>query len=312
MSDRDLAIVVEGLRKRYKDKQALDGLDLTIRAGTVQGILGPNGAGKTTAVRIMSTLLRPDEGRIEVAGINVRTRAEEVRSQIGLLGQNAAVDEELSGRQNLEMFGRLHHLGARRAGARADELLAQFGLADTGNKAIKQYSGGMRRRLDLAASLISRPQVLFLDEPTTGLDPRGRTEVWNAVRSLAGGGTTVLLTTQYLEEADQLADRIAVINHGKVIAEGTADELKSTTGGDRIDVVLHDTAQLDRAALLLPGEVHKDEDRRMVSASISNRMAALTETVRALQAAGIEAEDIAVRRPTLDEVFMHLTKEEAA
>ncbi|TBO55928.1 ATP-binding cassette domain-containing protein [Streptomyces kasugaensis] len=312
MSDRDLAIVVEGLRKRYKDKQALDGLDLTVRAGTVQGILGPNGAGKTTAVRIMSTLLRPDEGRIEVSGINVRTRAEEVRSQIGLLGQNAAVDEELSGRQNLEMFGRLYHLGARRAGVRADELLAQFGLADTGNKAIKQYSGGMRRRLDLAASLISRPQVLFLDEPTTGLDPRGRTEVWNAVRSLVGGGTTVLLTTQYLEEADQLADRIAVINHGKVIAEGTADELKSTTGGDRIDVVLHDTAQLDRAASLLPGEVHKDEDRRMVSASISNRMAALTETVRALQAAGIEAEDIAVRRPTLDEVFMHLTKEEAA
>ncbi|MEU7183334.1 MULTISPECIES: ATP-binding cassette domain-containing protein [Streptomyces] len=312
MSDRDLAIVVEGLRKRYKDKQALDGLDLTVRAGTVQGILGPNGAGKTTAVRIMSTLLRPDEGRIEVSGINVRTRAEEVRSQIGLLGQNAAVDEGLSGRQNLEMFGRLHHLGARRAGVRADELLAQFGLADTGNKAIKQYSGGMRRRLDLAASLISRPQVLFLDEPTTGLDPRGRTEVWNAVRSLVGGGTTVLLTTQYLEEADQLADRIAVINHGKVIAEGTADELKSTTGGDRIDVVLHDTAQLDRAASLLPGEVHKDEDRRMVSASISNRMAALTETVRALQAAGIEAEDIAVRRPTLDEVFMHLTKEEAA
>ncbi len=312
MSDRDLAIVVEGLRKRYKDKQALDGLDLTVRAGTVQGILGPNGAGKTTAVRIMSTLLRPDEGRIEVAGIDVRTRADEVRSQIGLLGQNAAVDEELSGRQNLEMFGRLYHLGARRAGARADELLAQFGLADTGNKAVKQYSGGMRRRLDLAASLISRPQVLFLDEPTTGLDPRGRTEVWNAVRSLVGGGTTVLLTTQYLEEADQLADQIAVINHGKVIAEGTADELKTKTGGDRIDVVLHDAAQLERAASLLPGAVHKDEDRRMVSASISNRMAALTETVRALQAAGIEAEDIAVRRPTLDEVFMHLTKEEAA
>lgn len=171
MSDRDLAIVVEGLHKRYKDKQALDGLDLTVRAATVQGILGPNGAGKTTAVRIMSTLLRADEGRVEVAGIDVRTRADEVRSQIGLLGQNAAVDEELSGRQNLEMFGRLHHLGGRRAGARAAELLEQFGLADTGNKAIKQYSGGMRRRLDLAASLISRPQVLFLDEPTTGLDP---------------------------------------------------------------------------------------------------------------------------------------------
>ncbi|MEU6479736.1 ATP-binding cassette domain-containing protein [Streptomyces sp. NPDC047017] len=312
MTDREPAIVVEGLHKRYKDKQALDGLDLTVRAGTVQGILGPNGAGKTTAVRIMSTLLRPDEGRVEVAGIDVRSRADEVRSQIGLLGQNAAVDEELSGRQNLEMFGRLYHLGARRAGARAEELLEQFGLADTGNKAVKQYSGGMRRRLDLAASLISRPQVLFLDEPTTGLDPRGRTEVWNAVRSLVGGGTTVLLTTQYLEEADQLADQIAVINRGRVIAEGTADELKTKTGGDRIDVILHDAAQLERAAALLPGDVHRDEDRRMVSASISNRMAALTETVRALQAAGIEAEDIAVRRPTLDEVFMHLTKEEAA
>ncbi|WP_433544288.1 ATP-binding cassette domain-containing protein (plasmid) [Streptomyces sp. CA-294286] len=312
MSDLDPAIVVEGLCKRYKDKQALDGLDLTVRAGTVQGILGPNGAGKTTAVRIMSTLLRPDEGHVRVAGTDVRTRADEVRSQIGLLGQNAAVDEELSGRQNLEMFGRLHHLGARRAGTRADELLAQFGLTDTGSKAVKQYSGGMRRRLDLAASLIARPQVLFLDEPTTGLDPRGRTEVWNAVRSLVDGGTTVLLTTQYLEEADQLADRIAVIDHGKVIAEGTADELKSRTGGDRIDVVLHDTAQLDRAASLLPGDVHKDEDRRMVSASTRDRMAALTETVRALQAAGIEAEDIAVRRPTLDEVFLHLTKEEAA
>ncbi|MEW1818303.1 ATP-binding cassette domain-containing protein [Streptomyces diastaticus] len=312
MPDRDLAIVVEGLRKRYKDKQALDGLDLTVRAGTVQGVLGPNGAGKTTAVRIMSTLLRADEGRVEVAGIDVRTRADDVRSQIGLLGQNAAVDEELSGRQNLEMFGRLYHLGARRAGARADELLEQFGLTETGTKAVKQYSGGMRRRLDLAASLISRPQVLFLDEPTTGLDPRGRTEVWNAVRSLVGGGTTVLLTTQYLEEADQLADQIAVINRGQVIAEGTADELKTKTGGDRIDVILHDVAQLERAAALLPGSVDKDEDRRMVSASISNRMAALTETVRALQEAGIEAEDIAVRRPTLDEVFMHLTKEEAA
>ncbi|MFD0266155.1 ATP-binding cassette domain-containing protein [Streptomyces sp. NPDC127106] len=312
MSDYDPAIVVEGLRKKYGHKQALDGLDLTVRAGTVQGILGPNGAGKTTAVRIMSTLLRPEEGRVEVAGVDVRTRPDEVRSRIGLLGQNAAVDEELSGRQNLEMFGRLHRLGARRAAARADELLARFGLADTGSKAVKQYSGGMRRRLDLAASLISQPHVLFLDEPTTGLDPRGRTEVWNAVRSLVEGGTTVLLTTQYLEEADQLADRIAVIDHGRVIAEGTADELKTTTGGDRIDVVLHDTAQLARAASLLPGEPVVDEDRRMVSASVTDRMSALTETVRALEAAGIEAQDIAVRRPTLDEVFIHLTKEDSA
>ncbi|MFI8420860.1 ATP-binding cassette domain-containing protein [Streptomyces sp. NPDC085460] len=312
MSDHDLAIVVEGLRKKYGDKQALDGLDLTVRAGTVQGVLGPNGAGKTTAVRIMSTLLRPDEGRVEVAGTDVRTRAAEVRARIGLLGQHAAVDEELGGRQNLEMFGRLYHLGARRAGARADELLERFGLADTGRKAVKQYSGGMRRRLDLAASLISRPEVLFLDEPTTGLDPRGRTEVWNAVRSLVGGGTTVLLTTQYLEEADQLADRIAVIDHGKVIAEGTADELKSKTGGDRVDVVVRDARRLADAAALLPGEVTVDEDRRLVSAVVGDRMAALTGTVRALETAGIEAEDIAVRRPTLDEVFMHLTKEDAA
>ncbi|MFD3745509.1 ATP-binding cassette domain-containing protein [Nocardia sp. NPDC058633] len=309
MTDHDRAIVVEGLRKRYGDKHALDGLDLTVRAGTVQGILGPNGAGKTTAVRIMSTLLRPDAGRVEVAGIDATTRADEVRSRIGLLGQHAAVDEKLSGRQNLEMFGRLYHLGARRAGVRADELLHRFGLADTGNKAVEQYSGGMRRRLDLAASLISQPQVLFLDEPTTGLDPRGRTEVWNAVRSLVDGGTTVLLTTQYLEEADQLADQIAVIDHGKVIAEGTADQLKSKTGGDRIDVVLHDTTQLALAAALIPGDAVVDEDRRMVSATVVDRMAALTETVRALETAGIDAEDIALRRPTLDEVFLHLTKE---
>ncbi|MFD4355913.1 ATP-binding cassette domain-containing protein [Nocardia sp. NPDC058518] len=312
MTDHDLSIVVEGLRKKYGAKQALDGLDLAVRAGTVHAVLGPNGAGKTTAVRIMSTLLRPESGRVEVAGIDVRTRADEVRTRIGLLGQSAAVDEELSGRQNLEMFGRLYHLGARRAGVRADELLARFGLADTGKKAVRQYSGGMRRRLDLAASLISEPQVLFLDEPTTGLDPRGRAEVWSSVRSLVDGGTTVLLTTQYLEEADQLADQISVIDHGKVIAEGTADQLKSKTGGDRIDVVLHDVTQLARAAALIPGEAVVDEDRRLISAAVGDRMVALTETVRALEANGIEAEDIAIRRPTLDEVFLHLTKEHAA
>ncbi|MFE3541502.1 ATP-binding cassette domain-containing protein [Nocardia sp. NPDC059177] len=312
MTDHDQAIVVAGVRKKYGDKPALDGLDLTVRTGTVHAVLGPNGAGKTTAVRIMSTLLRPDEGYVEVAGMDVRHRAEQVRTRIGLLGQHAAVDEELSGRQNLEMFGRLYHLGTRRAGVRADELLARFGLGDTGKKAVKQYSGGMRRRLDLAASLISEPQVLFLDEPTTGLDPRGRTEVWNSVRSLVDGGTTVLLTTQYLEEADQLADRISVIDHGKVIADGTADQLKTKTGGDRIDVVLHDPAQLAMAAALLPGDAVVDEDRRLVSAAVTDRMAALTETVRAFAAHGIEPEDIAVRRPTLDEVFLHLTKENAA
>ncbi|WP_030748705.1 daunorubicin resistance protein DrrA family ABC transporter ATP-binding protein [Streptomyces griseus] len=312
MTDCDPAIVVEGLCKGYGGGRALDGFHLTVRAGTVQGLLGPNGAGKTTAVRIMSTLLRPDEGRVEVAGADVRTRPAEVRARIGLLGQNAAVDEELGGRQNLEMFGRLHHLGARRAGARADELLARFGLADTGSKAVGKYSGGMRRRLDLAVSLIRRPRVLFLDEPTTGLDPRGRTEVWDAVRSLVDDGTTVLLTTQYLEEADQLADRIAVIDRGKVVAEGTADELKSRTGGDRIDVVVRDAAQLARAAALLPGEVRVDADRRMASAAVTDRTAALTGAVRALAAAGIEAEDIALRRPTLDEAFLHLTEGAAA
>ncbi|MFE2735691.1 ATP-binding cassette domain-containing protein [Streptomyces sp. NPDC059349] len=301
------AIIVEGARKRYRDKWALDGLDLTVARGTVHGLLGPNGAGKTTAVRAMTTLLRVDEGRAEVAGYDVRRQAREVRRRIGLLGQHAAVDEELGGWQNLEMFGRLHHLGARRARVRAGELLERFGLAGTGRKAVRQYSGGMRRRLDLAVSLITDPEVLFLDEPTTGLDPRGRAEVWGAVRSLVGGGTTVLLTTQYLEEADQLADRISVVDRGRVVAEGTAGELKARLGGDRIDVVVRDVAQLGVAAGLLPDGVTVDTDRRLVSAPVADRMAALTETVRALQDAGVEAEDIAVRRPTLDEVFLHLT-----
>ncbi|WP_030972283.1 daunorubicin resistance protein DrrA family ABC transporter ATP-binding protein [Streptomyces sp. NRRL S-1824] len=305
------AIVLEDVHKRYGGKRALDGLDLSVGRGTVHAVLGPNGAGKTTAVRILSTLLRHDGGRAEVAGFDVRSRAGEVRRRIGLLGQNAAVDEELGGRQNLEMFGRLHHLGARRAGVRADELLARFGLEDTGRKAVREYSGGMRRRLDLAASLITDPEVLFLDEPTTGLDPRGRAEVWAAVRSLVGGGTTVLLTTQYLEEADQLADRISVIDAGRVAAAGTADELKALVGGDRIDVVVRDAAQLGAAAGLLTGGVVVDADRRLIGAPAGDRMATLTRTVRALEEAGIEAEDIAVRRPTLDEVFLSLTDRKA-
>ncbi|MEV2216870.1 ATP-binding cassette domain-containing protein [Streptomyces sp. NPDC050997] len=304
------AIVAEGLRKRFGDKAALDGLDLRVARGTVHGVLGPNGAGKTTAVRILTTLLRPDEGRAEVAGHDVVRQAYEVRLRIGLLGQHAAVDEALSGRQNLDMFGRLHHLGARRARVRADELLERFGLADTGRKPVSAYSGGMRRRLDLAASLITRPEVLFLDEPTTGLDPRGRAEVWAAVRSLVGGGTTVLLTTQYLEEADQLADRISVVDQGRVVADGTADELKAMTGGDRIDVVLRDAGQLGAAVALLPiatAGVSVDTDRRLLSAPVTDRMAALSDVVRALAEAGIEAEDVSLRRPTLDEVFLHLT-----
>ena len=304
------AIVTEGLRKRYGDKDALDGLDLRVARGSVHAVLGPNGAGKTTLVRVLSTLLRPDGGRAEVAGRDVAREAYEVRLRIGLLGQHAALDEELDGRQNLEMFGRLHHLGARPARLRADELLERFGLAGTGRKPVRAYSGGMRRRLDLAASLIRDPEVLFLDEPTTGLDPRGRAEVWAAVRSLAGAGTTVLLTTQYLEEADQLADRICLVDGGRVVADGTADELKARTGGDRIDVVLRDAGQLGAAVALLPldaATVSVDTDRRLLSAPVTDRMAALSGVVRALEAAGIEAEDVVLRRPTLDEVFLHLT-----
>ncbi|MGI5349653.1 ATP-binding cassette domain-containing protein [Streptomyces sp. CA-250714] len=318
------AVLVEGLRKEYGEKQALAGLDLTVPSGTVQAVLGPNGAGKTTAVRILATLLRPSGGRARVAGYDVMAEPDQVRRRIGLLGQHAAVDEELSGRENLELFGRLHHLGTRPAKARADELLERFELAGTGRKPVSAYSGGMRRRLDLAVCLIGSeheggPQVLFLDEPTTGLDPRARGEVWSAVRSLVAGGTTVLLTTQYLEEADQLADAIAVVDHGRVVAEGTADELKAELGADRIDVVVRDPARLAAAAALVEraaggGEVTRDPDRRLLSAPVGNRMAALAETVRALEAAGIEAEDIALRRPTLDEVFLHTTgtEEDAA
>ncbi|MFJ7063851.1 ATP-binding cassette domain-containing protein [Streptomyces sp. NPDC101115] len=307
------AILMDGARKSYGGEPALNGLDLAVARGTVHGLLGPNGAGKTTTVRVLATLLRHDEGVARVAGYDVRRQAAEVRRRIGLLGQHAALDEELSGRQNLEMFGRLYHLGARRAGRRADELLERFGLADTGRKPVRRFSGGMRRRLDLAASLITDPEVLFLDEPTTGLDPRGRGEVWESVRSLVGGGTTVLLTTQYLEEADQLADRISVVDRGRVVADGTPDELKSRSGRDRIDVVVRDGARLDEAVAVLPfgpagpNGADVDRDRRRISAPVEDRMASLALTVRALEEAGIEAEDIALRRPTLDEVFLHLT-----
>ncbi|WP_326598384.1 ATP-binding cassette domain-containing protein [Streptomyces sp. NBC_01803] len=312
----DTAILVEDLRKTFGKgkaaRAALSGLDLTIARGTVHGVLGPNGAGKSTAVRILTTLLRPTGGRAEVAGVDVTAHPDRVRRRIGLLGQHAALDEELSGRQNLELFGRLHHFGGRAAVQRAGELLDRFGLADTGHKPVRQYSGGMRRRLDLAAGLLTRPEILFLDEPTTGLDPRGRTEVWNAVRSLTGGGTTVLLTTQYLEEADQLADRISVLDGGRRIAEGTADELKSVVGGDRVDVVVRDADRLAAAASVVgmavrAADTTTDPDRRLISAPVTDRMAALSEIVRALDAAGIVAEDIALRRPTLDEAFLHLT-----
>jgi ABC-2 type transport system ATP-binding protein len=306
-----LPVLAEGLGKRYGKASALDGFDLAVPEGTVCGLLGPNGAGKTTAVRILATLLRPDGGRARVAGFDVVGQAAQVRHRIGLLGQHPAVDEVLSGRQNLVLFGRLHHLGAAAAGRRADELLERFGLAGTGAKPVSQYSGGMRRRLDLAASLILAPPVLFLDEPTTGLDPRGRNQVWEAVRALVAGGATVLLTTQYLDEADQLAGRVAVIDHGRVIAEGSPDQLKARLGGDRIDVVVARADQLAATAAMVAraagAAAETDPDTRRVSAPVRDRVAALTEAARALHAAGIAVEDIALRRPTLDEVFLHLT-----
>ncbi|MGY3519989.1 ATP-binding cassette domain-containing protein [Micromonospora sp. PTRAS2] len=305
------AIAAEGLRKRYGDAPALDGFDLRVRPGTVCGLLGPNGAGKTTAVRILSTLLRPDAGRAEVAGFDVARRPDQVRHRIGLVGQRAAVDEVLSGHENLVIFGRLCHLGAKRARQRADELLDRFGLADAGGRPVKAYSGGMRRRLDLAAGMILAPAVLFLDEPTTGLDPRSRNEVWEAVRELVRAGTTVLLTTQYLDEADRLADRISVLDGGRVIAEGTPDDLKARLGGDRIDLVVRDAADLAAAGAQLGrvtgGEPEVDPDRRLVSARVEHRAGALTEVLRALDAVGVAVEDVALRRPTLDEVFLHLT-----
>jgi len=304
-------VTAHGLRRRFGTVDALAGVDLAVPSGSVHGLLGPNGAGKTTLLRILTTLLRPTGGTATVAGFDVGRDPDRVRANIGLVGQHAAVDEILSGRQNLEMFGRLYHLGRAAARQRASELLDRFGLADTGSRAVSTYSGGMRRRLDLAASLITAPPVLFLDEPTTGLDPRSRTEVWDAVRTLVAGGTTVLLTTQYLEEVDRLADHVTVIDHGAVVASGTPTELKSRLGGDRIDLVVVDAADLPAAAALLTritgNTPDTSVDDRRVGVSVADRMAALTATVRALGDAGIAVEDVTLRRPTLDEVFLHLT-----
>ncbi|RAY14499.1 daunorubicin/doxorubicin resistance ABC transporter ATP-binding protein DrrA [Actinomadura craniellae] len=303
-------IVAEGLHKRFGDTRALRGLDLRVPAGTVCGVLGPNGAGKTTAVRILATLSDPDSGHARIAGHDVVREADRVRGLIGLAGQYAAVDEKLTGRDNLRMFGRLHHLSRAAARRRADELLERFGLAAAADRLVSGYSGGMRRRLDLIASLIVRPRVLFLDEPTTGLDPRSRGEIWDAVRALAGDGTTVLLTTQYLEEADRLADDIAVVDHGRVIATGAPDALKATIG-DRLDVVLEDPALGDRAAAVLSAlagaAAEAEEDR--LSVAVRGGRVRLADVVRELDRAGVAAADVALRRPTLDEVFLRLTDE---
>ena len=304
-------ITARGLVKKYGDVVALDGLDLTVPEGTVFGLLGPNGAGKTTAVRILTTLLKPDSGTATVDGIDVLLKPNAVRRVIGLTGQYAAVDEYLTGRENLRMFGDLYHLPSAYVKERSQELLERFELADAADRSLRTYSGGMRRRLDLAASLIAKPRVLFLDEPTTGLDPRSRIGLWEVITDLVADGTTVLLTTQYLEEADQLAEEIVVIDHGRVIARGTSDVLKDQVGGDRLEVVVTDPAQLDAAAQTLgpvsQGEVTIDREAAKVIAPVVGGSLTLVEGVRALDAANIGIADVVLRRPTLDDVFLTLT-----
>ncbi|WP_088317783.1 ATP-binding cassette domain-containing protein [Kineosporia sp. R_H_3] len=305
------AIEASGLVKRYAGAAALDGVDLAVRAGTVCALLGPNGAGKTTAVRVLTTLLRPDAGTARVAGADVLRESQEVRRRIGVSGQEPAVDEILGGRQNLVMFARL--LGYRPAAAaeRADALLDRFGLAGAGAKQVKHYSGGMRRRLDLAVTLLLAPQVLFLDEPTTGLDPRNRNEVWAAVRGLVAGGTTVLLTTQYLDEADRLADEVVVMDEGRVIAAGTPAALKARVGGERLEVVVRDAADLAAATAALAevcdGPPEVDADAGRVGGDVARPVAALGRVLSTLTAAGVEPTDIGLRRPTLDDVFLRIT-----
>jgi ABC-2 type transport system ATP-binding protein len=305
------AILAEGLEKRFGQTEALRGLDLAAEEGTVLGVLGPNGAGKTTAVRILTTLLQPDAGRAEVAGLDVVRHADELRARIGLAGQYAAVDDLLTGRENLEMFGRLYHIPGSAARRRAAELLERFELTDAANRVVKTYSGGMRRRLDLAGSLIVSPPILFLDEPTTGLDPRGRTEMWDVISGLVADGTTVLLTTQYLEEADQLANQIVVVDHGRVIARGTADELKAQVGGERLEVTVARGVDLDAAVRTLSphasGDLRVDAQRRRIVVPVTDGARLLAGAVRDLDAARLQLDDLALRRPTLDDVFLTLT-----
>ena len=306
------SVIAENLVKTYRDGavRALDHLSLDVEEGTVLSVLGPNGAGKTTCVRILATLLRPDSGHAMVGGIDVIKHPEKVREVIGLSGQYAAVDEILTGWDNLVMFGQLYHLGKKESIARAEELLERFSLTESAKRPIKTYSGGMRRRLDLAASLIVKPKVLFLDEPTTGLDPRGRQEMWSVIEELVKGGVTLLLTTQYLEEADQLADEIAVIDHGKVIARGTSDALKKQVGGERLEIVveaINVAKTMEVVAAVSGNKATLDEGLRMISAPVSTGATALIETLRSLDAAGIHPLDVGLKRPSLDDVFLSLT-----
>ncbi|MGW0369596.1 ATP-binding cassette domain-containing protein [Streptomyces coeruleorubidus] len=305
------AIYAEGLVKTFGDVKALDGVDLDVPEGTVLGLLGPNGAGKTTTVRCLTTLLRPDSGRAVVAGIDVLEQPDAVRRSIGLSGQFAAVDEYLTGRENLQMVGQLYQMRAKAAKERAAELLEQFHLADAADRPTKTYSGGMRRRLDLAAALVVSPPVMFMDEPTTGLDPRNRQQLWEVIKQLVSGGTTLLLTTQYLEEADHLAHDIAVVDHGRVIAKGTADQLKARTGGERVEVVVHEREHIQAAAEVLAGfgkgDTTVEEHMRKLTAPVTGGAKLLAEVIRELDTRGIEIDDIGLRRPTLDDVFLSLT-----
>jgi ABC-2 type transport system ATP-binding protein len=305
------AIEAEGLIKNYGKTKALAGFDLSVPAGTVYGLLGPNGAGKTTAVRVFATLLRPDGGRAQVLGHDVATEADVVRRQIGLTGQYAALDEYLTGRANLVMIGQLSRLTAAAARRRADEMLERFSLTEAAGRAVKTYSGGMRRRLDLAASLIGYPAVLFLDEPTTGLDPNARAMTWEIVRELADSGTTLLLTTQYLDEADQLAGRIAVIDGGTVIAEGTPDQLKSSLGGEHLDIALAAGADVEAAIIAVKpfaaGGIQPDEEGRRLSVPVAATEGLTTQVVRALDQAGVPVNDVTMERASLDDVFLALT-----
>ncbi|UZJ25888.1 ATP-binding cassette domain-containing protein [Rhodococcus antarcticus] len=305
------AIHATGLVKRYGDVTALDGVDISVPTGTVLGLLGPNGAGKTTVVRILTTLLKPDSGTAEVAGVDVLSDPRAVRRRIGLSGQYAAVDEHLTGFENLDMIGRLYHLGRRQSRERARELLARFNLTDAADRPSKTYSGGMRRRLDLAGALVAEPPVLFLDEPTTGLDPRSRSDMWEVLQQLVSGGTTLLLTTQYLEEADLLADEIVVIDHGRVIAKGTADQLKTQVGGERLEITVADPARLAAAGLLLAplgvAAPALDEHRRSLLMPVTGGVAVLREALRLLDQDDLAVEDAGLRRPTLDDVFLTLT-----